>query len=158
MSLAPLVLVYAAARGGVIGRAGGLPWTLPEDRAHFESVTRGHAVIMGRRTWDETGRPLEGRRNIVVSRQRALALQGGEVAATLEDAIVLARAADDAPRVIGGAAILALAVRLATRIELTEIDRDIAGDTRFVLDRRGFTETARRRGEDATLSFVTLAR
>ena len=64
----PLSVVVAIARNGVIGRAGGLPWDWPEDRAHFLALTLGRALIMGKRTFEETGRPLPNRRNIIVSR------------------------------------------------------------------------------------------
>ena len=158
MTRAPLVFVLAVARGGVIGRGGGLPWDVPEDRAHFERLTAGHAVILGRRTWDETGAALPGRRNIVVTRDRSLLFPGAEVASSIEAAIALARRTDDEPRVIGGAEIFRLAMPYATRIELTEIDRDVDGDTRFDLDRSGFVETSRRASETAGVTFVTLDR
>jgi dihydrofolate reductase len=90
-ALPPLVFVLAAARGGVIGRGGQLPWDFPEDREHFYRLTRGHTVIMGRRTFEETGEPLPERRNLVVSRRPGLALPGAEVVATVDTAIALAR-------------------------------------------------------------------
>ena len=157
-SLAPLVFVYAVARGGVIGRGGKLPWDIPEDRAHFDALTRGHAVVMGRKTWDETGAPLPERRTIVISRSPALVLPGAEVALSVEAALALARESDAAPCVVGGAAIFRAALPLATRIERTEIDRTVEGDTVLDLDLVDFDETARRLGRDRTLSFVTLAR
>src|SRR5262245_44331457 len=100
-----LTLIAAVSRNGVIGKAGKVPWDLPEDRAYFRGATMGHAIIMGRRTWDETGRALDGRRNIVVSRSSDLALPGAEVVSTLEQAIALARRFDAEPFVIGGAEI-----------------------------------------------------
>lgn len=154
----PLAMVLALANGGALGKDGKLPWRVPEDLRHFRRVTRGHAVIMGRRTWDEVGKPLPERRNIVISRNRALTLPGAEVVPTIEDAITLARETDEEPRVIGGAEIYRQALPYATRIYLTEIARDVDADTHFVLDRTGFVEIERRAGEEPDVSFVTLER
>ena len=120
------------AQNRVIGRGAEIPWDLPEDREHFVAVTKGHAVIMGRATWDSIGKPLPKRPNIVISRNRALALPGARVVASLAEALALARAdGDDAPRVIGGAQIYAEALPLATRIYLTVLDDAYEGDVRF---------------------------
>ncbi|HEY2902304.1 MAG TPA: dihydrofolate reductase [Polyangia bacterium] len=127
----PLTLIAAISRNGVIGRGGKVPWDLPEDRAFFRRTTMGHAVIMGRRTWDETGRALDGRRNIVISRGGAVSGTDREVVASLDEAISLARASDADPFVIGGAQIFRLALPLATRLILTEVIFDSDGDTFF---------------------------
>ena len=153
----PLVFVLAIGEGGVIGKGGKVPWHIPEDLKHFKAMTLGHAIIMGRGTWDEVGKPLPGRRNIVVSRT-VQALEGAEVAASLDAAIALARTTDDHPRIIGGATIYRAALPLATRIYLTEVHRKVDGDTFFQLDRTGFDETERRRGDTADVAFVTLER
>lgn len=159
MTRAPLTLVVAVADGGAIGLGGQLPWRIPEDLKHFKRVTMGHAVIMGRKTWDEVGRPLPGRRNIVVSRTPGLALEGAEVAPSLEEAIALARRTDDAPCVIGGSAIYAAALPVATKIHLTEIHREVEADTFFPpFDRSAWRETERRAGESEGVEFVTLER
>ena len=155
---APLTLVLAVSRNGVIGRGGQVPWHLPEDLKHFRRVTTGHAILMGRRTWDEVGKPLPNRRNIVISRKDGLHLEGAEVVPSLAEGIALARTTDPEPCVIGGAEIYRLAWPLATRIFLTEVDRDVEGDTHFTVDRRGFRETERRPGETPGLTFVTLER
>lgn len=155
--LAPLALVVAIADGGVIGKEGGLPWHLPEDMRHFKAVTMGHAIIMGRKTHASIGRPLPGRRNIVVSRT-VDAFEGCEKASSLEEAIALARATDDEPRIIGGAAIYEAALPLATRIFLTEVHREVEGDAFFHLDRSGWREVERRPGETEGVEFVTLER
>jgi dihydrofolate reductase len=150
---APLALVAAVSRNGVIGRAGKVPWDLPEDRAHFRRTTLGHAVIMGRRTWDETGRPLEGRRNLVVSRAGAVSgrAEEREVVATLDEAIARARATDPEPAVIGGAELFRLALPLATRLVLTELAFDAEGDTFFPpFDRADWRLAERRAGDRAT--------
>jgi dihydrofolate reductase len=155
-----LVLVFAVSDDGVIGKDGKLPWRIPEDLRHFKNMTMGHAIVMGRKTWDEVGKPLPGRRNIVVSRT-VPHLEGAEMAETLDAAIALARQTDPAPRVIGGAAIFHAALPLATKIYLTEVHRKVDGDTFFHLDRTGWRETERRRGCEAGsegVEFVTLER
>jgi dihydrofolate reductase len=152
-------LIAAVSRNGVIGRGGRLPWDLPEDRAHFRRTTMGHAVIMGRRTWDETGAPLPGRRNIVVSRAGVVRDAGIDVAVvpSLEQAIALARTTDPDPMVIGGEQIFRLALPLATRMVLTELDFDAEGDTRFpAFDRGEWQVVERRPGARAT--YVTYQR
>ncbi|MBS1219986.1 MAG: dihydrofolate reductase [Proteobacteria bacterium] len=139
-----LGLIYARARNGVIGKAGGLPWHLPQDLAHFKRLTLGCPVIMGRRTWDSLParfRPLPGRRNVVVSRNAELQAQGAEIAADLETA--LARVAE-APRafVIGGAQLYAQALPMAHTLVLTEIDADLDGDAFFpAWERSQFEQT-----------------
>jgi dihydrofolate reductase len=138
------------AQNRVIGRAGGIPWDLPEDRKHFVQVTRGHAIIMGRATWESIGRPLPTRRNIVVSRRAGLVLEGAEVASSLEDALALAREHDGEPRIIGGGEIYAQALPLATRIYLTVLDAAVSGDSHFPeLDPSDWQVSEERRGEGA---------
>ena len=153
----PLTFIVAVARNGVMGKDGKLPWDLPEDRAFFRDTTMGHAVIMGRRTWDERGAPLPGRRNIVVSRAGQVSGEGREVVTTIEDAIALARTTDPDPFVLGGAEIFRLAMPYATRILLTEIDFDAEGDTFFpALDQAAWRAVERRPGDRAV--YVTYAR
>jgi len=145
--------------GRVIGRDGGLPWHFSEDLKHFRRVTTGHAIIMGRKTWDSIGRPLPKRRNIVVTRQRGLEIDGCEVVHSLEDAIVLAREEDPEPRVIGGSTLYELALPLATRLYLTEVAQTVEGDTFFPhFDPAQWRELERRPGENEDLVFVTLER
>ncbi|MGM0577785.1 MAG: dihydrofolate reductase [Myxococcota bacterium] len=154
---APLVLVVAVSRNGVIGKDGGLPWHIPGDLKHFKRNTMGHAIIMGRRTWESIGRPLPGRRNIVVSRRRDLEIPGCEVAHDLDEALALARTEDDAPRVIGGASLYEEALPRATRLLLTEVDRDVEGDTFFPeFERSEWVEVEREEGDGVT--FLTLER
>jgi len=125
-----LELVVAAARNGVIGRENGLPWSLPGDLAYFKRLTMGQPILMGRRTWDSIGRPLPGRLNLVLSRDRALRLEGATVVHTLRDAILVAGAA---PRlmVIGGAELFRMTLSDAKVLHLTEVDADVEGDVRF---------------------------
>jgi dihydrofolate reductase len=156
----PLGLIAAVARKGVIGRGNALPWHVPEDLQHFRQVTTGHAILRGRRTHESIGRPLPGRRNIVVSRQPGLRIEGCEVAPSLEAALDLARqGGDDMPMVIGGAALYRDALPHATRLFLTEIDRDVEGDVFFPsFDRDAFDEVERRPGSSPDVAFVTLER
>jgi dihydrofolate reductase len=129
--MSTLTLIVARARNGVIGRDGALPWHLPEDLKRFKALTLGHPVLMGRKTWDSilarNGKPLPGRRNIVVSRQSGFSAPGGEAAGSLDAALALCA---DAPVVfvIGGAQIYAEALPRAQCVELTEIDADVEGD------------------------------
>ncbi len=160
-----VALVAAVARGAVIGLHGGLPWPpLREDLAHFRSLTTGHPVVMGRRTWDslpDRFRPLPGRRNVVVTRDPAWQREGAERAGSLAEALALL-AAEPVVFVIGGGEIYAAALPLADALELTEIDADVPGDTFFPpFDRSAFLEVRREPGvtEDGTpFAFVTYER
>jgi dihydrofolate reductase len=160
--MARLSLIVAYARNGVIGRGGALPWRLPEDMARFKRITMGHPVIMGRKTWDSIGKPLPGRRNIVVTRNPGWHADGAEVARSLEEAIELCGDVPDV-FVIGGAQIYAEALPRADAIVATEIDRDFDGDARFPqLDMSQWHEESReahRDGSDALpFAFVHYAR
>ncbi|HET9820951.1 MAG TPA: dihydrofolate reductase [Burkholderiaceae bacterium] len=125
------MLVVAVARGGVIGAAGALPWHLPADLAHFKRLTLGHAVIMGRATFESIGRPLPQRLNIVLTRQADYAPPGVEVVPSLAAAYARAAAHGGPAMVIGGAKVYAQALGDAQRIELTEVHADLPGDTHF---------------------------
>lgn len=132
MSVPPeVVLVVAVANGGVIGRAGTLPWHLPADLAHFRRLTIGHAVIMGRATFESIGKPLPQRLNIVLSHRAGFAPPGAQVVASLPEACALAAAHGGPAMVIGGAQVYAQALAQAGRIELTEVHADVPGDTHF---------------------------
>lgn len=142
-------LVAIVARDGGIGHRGGLLVRLPEDLRRFKQITLGTPIVMGRKTWQAIGRALPGRRNIVISRDRQLRLEGAETAASLADAIALA--GDVAVvHVIGGAEIYALALPLADELQLTEIDADFPADTFFpAWDPKRFALTAHERHETA---------
>jgi len=157
-------LVAAVARGGVIGQCNAIPWRIPEDLAFFRNLTMGHAVVMGRRTWDslpDRFRPLPGRRNVVVTRNPDWQADGAEPAASLDDAL---RLLDGAKQVfvIGGAEIFAAALPRADALMLTEIDLDVEGNVLFPRwDRDAFEEVAREprvSGDGTALAFVTYAR
>jgi len=138
-----LTLIVARASNGVIGRDNTLPWRLPEDLQHFKRTTMGAPVIMGRKTWDSIGRPLPGRRNIVVSRNRILRIEGAEVVGSLEDAQRLCIGVEQV-FLIGGAQLYAEALPSADRLIVTEIDADVEGDAFFpAVDRSKWIESAR---------------
>ncbi len=123
-------LVVAVARNGVIGREGGLPWELPADLKRFRAITLGHPIIMGRVTHASIGRPLPGRRNIVVTTHPQDIHPACEVAASLEEALIMAGGSAEV-MIIGGRALYAAALPLASRLFLTEVDADVSGDVRF---------------------------
>lgn len=134
----PLSLIAALAENRVIGIDNKMPWHLPGDFKYFKATTLGKPIIMGRKTWDSLGRPLPGRLNLVVSRQPGLQLQGAEVFASLEDAIVRADqwAAEqgvDELMLIGGEQLYALALEkgLADRLYLTRVEMSLDGDAWF---------------------------
>ena len=125
-----LVLIAAVAKNGVIGVDQGLPWRLPEDLKHFRAVTTGHAVIMGRKTWETLPRALPERQNIVVTHRADYVAAGAEVAPSLDDA--LRRVARPTPAFcIGGAELYRMALPRADELQMTEIDRAFDGDTHF---------------------------
>lgn len=120
-------LVWAQSRDGVIGRAGALPWHLPEDLAHFRALTTGATVVMGRRTWESLPakfRPLPGRRNVVLTGDGSWSADGAEVAHELTAALTSAALTGDV-WVIGGASVYRDAVRYADRVVRTEIDLEV---------------------------------
>jgi len=140
-------LVAIVARDGGIGHAGGLLVRLPDDLRRFKQITLGTPVVMGRKTWQSVGRPLPGRRNIVVTRDPAFRAEGAEVAPSLDAALALAGSAP-LVHVIGGADIYALALPIADELQLTEIDAEFPADTFFPpWDRSRFAETAREQRE-----------
>jgi dihydrofolate reductase len=135
-------LVVAVARNGVIGRDNGLAWHLSSDLKRFKALTMGKPMLMGRRTWDSIGRPLPGRRSLVLTRDRGFRAEGAEVVHGWDDA--LAAASDGELMVVGGAEIYALALPHADRLHLTEVAAEPEGDVRFPdFDRARFRETFR---------------
>jgi dihydrofolate reductase len=130
-------LIVAMDEAGTIGRGGALPWRLPEDLKHFRRLTLGKTVLMGRKTWDSLGRPLEGRRNWVLSRDAAFRPAGAEVFATLEAALAAHeknRGHGPLPHelvVIGGAELYRQALPVAHTVHLTRVHARVEGDTRF---------------------------
>lgn len=157
--MAPPFIIVAAARNGTIGANGQLPWHIPADLKRFKALTMGKSMIMGRKTFDSLPGLLPGRRHIVLTRDSGWSAVGAETAASLEAALALA---GEEAAVIGGAEIIAQALPLAERIELTEIDADIPGDT-FLPPlgqdwRETFRESHEPSGETPGFAFVRLAR
>ncbi|MEH6515492.1 MAG: dihydrofolate reductase [Halioglobus sp.] len=128
-----LALIVAVAENGVIGRDNGLPWHLPDDLKYFKRVTMGKPILMGRKTFESIGRPLPGRTNIVISANPDYQANGVRVVSSLEEALALAEdiaTIDGAEElmVIGGARIYAAALPRASRLYLTEVHAEVAGD------------------------------
>lgn len=127
MTRPTVALVAAMSLNRVIGVDNRLPWHLPADLQRFKSLTLGHTIVMGRRTYQSIGRPLPGRRNVIVSRSLS-ALPGCEIAG---DLLTLIEQATDDLYIIGGAEIYAQALPVADRIYLTEVNVELPGDAYF---------------------------
>lgn len=145
-----IALIWAMARNRVIGQANALPWRLPADLAHFKSLTTGHPVLMGRKTFASLGRPLPNRTNIVITRERDYAASGCIIAHSLDEA--LAVAAPHVPPddrqifVIGGADLYTQMLQRADRLYITLVDADVDGDAWFpAFDWQEWQEVERRR-------------
>ncbi|MEO6564530.1 MAG: dihydrofolate reductase [Casimicrobiaceae bacterium] len=156
-----LVLIAAVARNGVIGEGNALPWRLPEDMRRFRTLTTGHAVIMGRRTWDSLPRALPGRQNIVLSTRTGFAPADADIARTWAAAVACVRMPLPV-YCIGGGAVYALALPAADTMLLTEIDADIPGDTFFPAfsskEWRVTARSARMTSDGLAYTFVTWQR
>ena len=127
--VAEIELIYAVAEDGTIGDAGGMPWRLPSDLKRFKAHTLGAPVVMGRKTHESIGRPLPGRRNIVVTRRPDYAAPGCEVYGDLTRALDAATASAPRVCVIGGAEIYRQAMDRADRLVVTHVDARPGGDT-----------------------------
>ncbi len=180
-----ITIVAAVARGGAIGRAGKLPWHFPEDLAHFKALTMGHAVVMGRKTWESIPakfRPLPGRANVVLTRSRdteiAAAWDGATTYADIDAALWALRDSrgHDHIDIIGGAEVYAAALPVADRLEITEVDVEVPDADAFFPqadlfarfgrdpvvvrcpDGTEWREVERRPGKDRALTFTTWRR
>jgi dihydrofolate reductase len=129
--MTPRISVIAAlAKNRVIGIANRLPWKLPEDLAYFKTLTLGHAILMGRKTFESLGRPLPGRSNIVITRNTDYQAVGCLVATSISAALALCADGDEV-FFIGGAELYAQVIPLAHRLYLTEVDIEASGDAWF---------------------------
>jgi len=138
-----VAIVAAVARNGVIGHRNRMPWHLPEDLRRFRQLTLGHAVIMGRRTFESIVKPLAGRNNIVVTRSPDWTRAGCHAAHSLEAALAAVHEREDA-FIIGGAQIYALTLPAADRLYTSETERDFEGDAFFPeFDRSRWREVSR---------------
>jgi len=124
-----LSIIVAMSENRVIGRAGTLPWHLSADLKRFKKLTMGHAIVMGRKTYESIGRPLPGRVSIVLSRDPKYLVAGVDVVENLEQA--LAKTREEEVFVIGGAQLYEIALPLAERLYLTEVGTTIDGDVFF---------------------------
>ena len=123
-------LIAAVSKNGVIGHDQKLPWNLPEDLKRFKEITYGAPVIMGRKTYESIGRLLPGRKNIIITRSKDRLIPGAWLADSLESAIAEAGDAGEI-FVLGGGEIYRLALPIADRLYITEVDVRIEGDTTF---------------------------
>jgi dihydrofolate reductase len=140
-----ICIIAALARNRAIGLGNAMPWRLPEDLRRFRRLTMGHAVIMGRKTFESIGMPLTGRNNIVITRSDGWSRPGCLAVHSLEAALAAADGSQDA-FVIGGAQIYALALPHAARLYMTEIEREFEGDAFFPeFDRSRWREISRER-------------
>ncbi len=131
-----ITLLAAVARNGVIGRHGAIPWRVPGEQAHFKTVTMGHVLVMGRRTYESIGRPLPGRTTVVVTGNPEWRATGGPTdavltASTVHEALRRARSVDDGVFVVGGARVYADSLGSADELLITWVDAEPAGDTYF---------------------------
>jgi dihydrofolate reductase len=156
-----ITIIVAKSNNGIIGKDGDLPWRLPEDLKRFKRLTTGNIVVMGRKTYDSIGRPLPNRKNIVISRNTSLKIEGVEVEHDLID--VLKRNQEENVYVIGGGQIYVDSLPLTEKLEVTEVDVELVGDTSFPeIDSSQWKEIFREKRVDSnsnlTYSFVSLER
>ena len=123
-------MIVAHANNRVIGKDNNMPWHLPADLAYFKKITLGKPIVMGRKTFDSIGRPLPGRRNIVISRSTDLSIVGVDIVSSVEQALALCADVEEV-MVIGGGAIYQHCMASADRLYVTHIDAAIDGDTYF---------------------------
>jgi dihydrofolate reductase len=156
-----ITFVVAAAENNAIGKDNQLLWKLPTDLKHFQTITLGHTIIMGRKTFDSMGKPLPRRRNIVITRNPDLEIDGAEVTQSLDEALNLCQDEEEV-FVIGGAEIYKAALEKTDKIFLTRVHQNFEGDAYFPeLDPKKWVETAREYHEPdeknpIAFSFITL--
>lgn len=150
MSKPHFSIIVAMAKNRTIGINNTLPWRCPEDLKHFKSLTMGHHMIMGRKTFDSIGKPLPGRTTVVVTRNQNLKIEGCIIAHSLNEAIA-ACAGDDEIFVVGGAELYAQALPLADTLYLTEIQQEMMGDAHFpAINTRNWQEISRQSHSQTT--------
>ncbi len=143
MTVPRISILVAMARNRTIGANNTLPWRCPEDLKRFKALTMGHHIVMGRKTYDSIGKPLPGRITVVVTRNRALRIEGCVMAHSLEEAIAACKG-DEEVFIVGGAELYAQALPLAGTLYITEILQDVAGDAHFPeFDITRWSETSR---------------
>jgi len=153
-------ILVAASRNGVIGANNKLPWHLPADLKRFKQLTMGHPILLGRKTFESIGKPLPGRTNIVITRQKNFQACGTTVVHSLEEALLLCENEKEA-FVIGGSEIYKQALPVADRIYLTRVNQDFEGDTTlFEIDPKIWKEISREDfpADPLPHTFITLNR
>lgn len=137
-----VTMVVAIGENNAIGKNNELLWYLPKDLRHFKTITSGHTVIMGRKTFESVGKPLPKRRNIIITRNTEFAVEGAEVVHTIEDALELCKA-DEEVFIIGGAEIYKMAMKHTDKIYLTVVHENFEADAFFPeIDWNLWVETA----------------
>lgn len=151
-----IAMIAAMAKNRVIGRDGHIPWDLPEDRAHFKELTMGNVIVMGRRTYEEIGRPLPGRTTYLISSTLRMEEEEFHTAASLQE--VICRESERDIFICGGAMLYQEAMDIADRIYITELLWEVEGDTFFPkIEEEQFYVTERLEREGG-YSFVTYSR
>lgn len=152
-----VTLIAAVARNRVIGADGDMPWRIPQDFAFFKRTTMGHPLVMGRATFDSIGRPLPGRRSIVITRSHSWAHEGVDVVHSLEDALELAAGGEGGEEIFvaGGGQIYRQALSHADRLLITEVDLEPEGQVTFPeIDPQAWREVSRERFDEESPSFA----
>lgn len=140
-------LLFAMDKNRVIGNNNDLPWHLPADLAYFKRVTMGHAIIMGRKTYESIGRPLPGRENIILTRNKGFEAEGCTVIHTVDDILKLQETTEDELFVIGGAQIFEEVLPFTDRMYITHIEAEFEGDTYFPeVDEEDWTVISKEKG------------
>lgn len=125
-----ITIIVAASENQVIGYKNALPWHISEDLKHFKKITINHSVVMGRKTFESIGKPLKERRNIVISRDGTLKIEGAEVVNSLNEAIHRTKNENEI-FIIGGEQIYKIAMPIATHMHVTKVYNNIKGDAFF---------------------------
>ena len=125
-----ITIIVAASENSVIGYKNALPWHISEDLKNFKKITINHSVIMGRKTFESIGKPLKDRRNIVISRDKTLKIEGVEVVNSLDDAVCRTKDENEI-FIIGGEQIYKMAMPISTNMHITKVHNNIKGDAFF---------------------------
>lgn len=137
-----VTIVVAIGENNAIGKDNQLLWYLPKDLRHFKTITNGHTVIMGRKTFESVGKPLPNRRNLIITRNKELLIEGAEVLHTIEEALALCKE-DGEVFIIGGAEIYKMAMKHTDKIYLTVVHENFEADAFFPeIDKNIWMETA----------------
>lgn len=158
-----LSIIVAVSENNVVGKENKLPWKLSADLKHLKSLTMGHHIIMGRKTWESLGKALPGRINVVITTDKNFKAEGGVVVQSLKEALTVS-SSDDEIFIFGGGKIFKEAMPLVKKIYMTKVHSIIDGDTFFpVLDMKDWKETSREdfkadEKNQYDYSFVTLER